>query len=173
MEHGKKQSGFTLIETIIYIAAFALLSSVALQATFTSMRAFYKLRLNQSINASATVALERMSREIRNAYDIDLTQSAIGTNPGRLTLKTKDAVGALTTVEFYVTPTNQLNIKVGGVDNGAFVTNTVTVTNLVFQSINTANSKAIKIDMTLHDSRATTTQSTKFYDTIVLRGSAH
>lgn len=171
--YAKKQSGFTLVETIIYVGAFAVLSVVALQATVIIMKAFYTLRLNQSVNGSATVVLERMSREIRNAYDVDETQSTIGATPGRLMLKTTDDSGSNTTVEFYMDGTSQLHIKVGGVENGALVTKTVTVSNLVFRLINTPTSKAIKIEMTLHDSRAAANQSTKFYDTIVLRGSEH
>ncbi len=165
--------GFTLVEMIIYIAFFAVLSVLAVNAMIVVMRSFYTLRLTQSVNQSATVALERLSREIRNAYDIDATQSTFGTSPGRLTLKTKDAVGANTTMEFYVDAGSQLKLKEGSVEKGALVAKSVTLTNLVFYSISTTNSKAVKVEMTLHDSRATTTQAVKFYDTIVLRGSAH
>lgn len=165
--------GFTLVEMIIYIAFFALLSTLAVSATLVVMKSFYALRLNQSINQSATVALERMSREIRNAYDFDLTQSTFDSSPGHLTLKTKDAVGNNTTIEFYMTASGQLSMRVGGADQGSLVTKTVTVTNLVFRSIVGTNSKAIKIEMTVQDTRSTTVQSVKFYDTIVLRGSMH
>lgn len=165
--------GFTLVEMIIYIAFFAILSVLTVNATIMIMRSFYTLRLNQSVNQSATVALERLSREIRNAYDIDTANSTLGSNPGRLMLRTKDAVGANTTMEFYVDGANQLRLKEGGIDKGSLVTKTVTLTDLVFRSITTLNSKAVKVEMTLHDSRATTTQAVKFYDTIVLRGSVH
>lgn len=165
--------GFTLVEMIIYIAFFAMLSILAIEGTIVVMKSFYTLRLNQSVNESATVAMERMSREIRNAYDVDTAQSTLGTNPGRLTLKTKDSFGANTTIEFYVDGANQLNLKVGGIDNGSLLTKTVTLTNLVFRSITTPNSKAIKIEATLRDSRSTSAQTSKFYDTIVLRGSVH
>ena len=165
--------GFTLVEMIIYIAFFAILSVLAVNATIMVMKSFYTLRLNQSVKQSATVALERLSREVRNAYDIDTANSTLGSSPGRLTLNTKDAVGANTTMEFYVDGASQLRLKEGCVDKGSLVTKSVTLTNLVFRSISTTNSKAVKIEMTLHDSRATTTQAVKFYDTIVLRGSVH
>ncbi|MEK7568939.1 MAG: hypothetical protein AAB497_02400 [Patescibacteria group bacterium] len=169
----QSRGGFTLVEMIIYIAFFAILSVLAVNATIMVMKSFYTLRLNQSVNQSATVALERLSREIRNAYDVDTANSTLGSSPGRLTLKTKDAVGANTTMEFYMDGASQLRLKEGGVDKGALVTKSVTLTNLVFRSISMTNSKAVKVEMTLHDSRATTTQAVKFYDTIVLRGSVH
>lgn len=167
--------GFTMVEMIIYIALFSVISILAVNATIVVMRAFYTLRITQSISQSATAGLERMTREIRNAYDIDTVNSTLGTSPGRLTLKTKDDAGALTTVEFYVTA-NQVGMKVGGVDKGPLFTRTVTATNLIFRSISTANSKAIKIEMTLRDSRDAQLGATKtvtYYDTIVLRGSVH
>lgn len=165
--------GFTLVEMIIYIALFALISILAVDATIMVMRSFYALRITQNISQSATTALERMSREIRNSYDIDTTNSTFGTSPGRLTLKTKDDFGALTTVEFYVDAGNQVNMKVGGVDKGKLMAKTVTLTNLVFRSITTANSKVVKVEMTLQDSRSTLVKTVKYYDTIVLRGSIH
>ncbi|MBI5077862.1 MAG: hypothetical protein HZB11_00645 [Candidatus Yonathbacteria bacterium] len=173
MKRNNIKRGFTLVEMIIYIGFFAMLSIIAVNGTIVAMKSFYALRLTQSVNESATVALERMSREIRNAYDIDTTNSTFSTSTGRLTLKTKDDLGANTTVEFYVDGANQLNMKVGGVDNGPIVTKTVTLTNLIFRSISTTNSKAIKVDMTLKDSRTTSGQTSKFYDTIILRGSVH
>ena len=171
-------SGFTLVEMIIYIAFFAMLSVLAINATIMVMKSFYTLRINQSISQSATTALERMSREIRNAYNIDTANSTLGTSPGRLTLMTKDDLGALTTVEFYNTAGNQVNMKVGGVDQGSLMTKTVTATNLVFHSMNngtatTTNSKAVKIEMTLTDNRSGISKTVKYYDTLVLRGSMH
>lgn len=169
----KKQSGFTLVEMIIYVAFFTLLSTLAISATIIVMKSFYALRLTQSANESATVALERMSREIRNAYDFDVAQSTFGVSPGRLTLKTKDVNGNNTTMEFYMSAGNQLGLKEGGVDAGPLVTKTVTLSNLVFRSIVGTNSKAIKIEATMHDSRSEAGAAVKFYDTIVLRGSVH
>jgi len=169
----KLTRGFTLVEMVIYIAFFALLSTLALEATIVVMRSFYTLRLTQNVDQSATVALERLSREIRNAYDIDLTQSTMGANPGRLMLNTKDAVGANTTMEFYIDAKNQLHLREGGIEKGSLVPKSVTIPNLIFRAVNTANSKAVKIEITIQDTRSINTQSVKFYDTIVLRGSVH
>lgn len=167
-----KKSGFTLVEMIIYIAFFAILSILAIEALMVVTKSFYTLRLTQNINQSATTALERMSREVRNAYDIDTASSTFNTNPGYLVLRTKDASGANTTVEFYVNG-NQIGIKEGGVDKGSLMAKSTTVTNLVFRQITTANSKAIKIEMSLHDTHGVLSRDAVFYDTILLRGSTH
>lgn len=173
MRYTRKKLGFTLVEMIIYVAFFAMLSVLAINATIMVMRSFYTLRITQSISQSATTAMERMSREIRNAYSVDTINSTFTTSPGRLTLLTKDDLGALTTVEFYVTAGNQINMKIGGVDQGSLLTRTVTVTELIYYYIYNANSKAIKIEMTLTDNRSGISKTVKYYDTIVLRGSIH
>lgn len=173
MKGSRKKTGFTLVEMIIYVAFFAILSVLTINATIMVMRSFYTLRITQSISQSATTAMERMSREIRNAYNIDTTNSTLGTSPGRLTLLTKDDIGTLITAEFYVTAGNQINMKLAGADQGSLMAKTVTVTNLVFTQITTANSKAVKVDMTLTDNRSGISKTVKYYDTIVLRGSMH
>lgn len=167
----KNLGGFTLVEMVIYIAFLAVLSVLTVNATIMVMKSFYSLRITQSVSQSATTALERMSREIRNAYSVDTLNSTLDTSPGRLMLLTKDSVGALITTEFYVDAGNQINMKVAGVDKGTLVTKTVTVTNLVFRYVSGTNSKYIKIEMTLQDSRNNIVKSVKYYDTIVMRGS--
>lgn len=164
--------GFTLVEMVIYVAFLAILSILAIEATMVVMKSFYTLRITNNINQSATVALERMSREIRNAYDIDAAQSTLGANPGRLTLKTKDLGGSNTTVEFY-TSGNQIRIKEGGIDKGSLMTKNTIITNLVFRQITTTNSKAVKIELTLRDAYGALQKDSNFYNTIMLRGSAH
>ena len=167
-----KKHGFTLVEMIIYIAFFAVLSVLAITSTIIVMRSFYSIRLTQNINQSATVGLERMSREIRNAYDIDTAQSTFGVSPGRLTLRTKDAGGVNTTIEFYVSG-SQLFIKEGAVDMGSLMTKNAVLTNLVFRQIANPNSRAVKIEMTIRDTRGVLQKDANFYDTIILRGSVN
>ncbi len=167
-----KKHGFTLVEMIVYIAFFAVLSILAVNATLIVMKSFYSIRLTQNINQSATVGLERMSREIRNAYEIDTVNSTFATNPGRLTLRTKDSSGANTTIEFYVNG-NQLFIKEGNVDKGSLMTKNAVLTNLVFRQIANPNSRAVKIEMTIRDTRGAMQKDVNFYNTIILRGSVN
>jgi len=46
----------------------------------------------------------------------------------------------------------------------------VQVTSLVFRKITTTNSTAVKIEMTLRDTKDQTSLVENFYDTIILRG---
>lgn len=170
--NGKLVGGFTIVETILYVSFVAVLSMIAIQSLFVVMNSFYKLRLTQNVTQSATAGLERVSREARNAYAIDAAQSTFGTSPGRLTLRTKDALGADTTIEFYVSG-SELMFKEGGVDRGSFMTKNAKITNLVFRQIATPNSSGVKVEMTISDTRGALAKSAKFYNTVELRGSTN
>lgn len=169
----KRRHGFTLVEMIIYVAFFSVLSILTVNATITVMKSFYALRMSQNISQSATTAIERMSHEIRNSYAVDTTNSVFSSSPGQLSLLAKDSLGTTYTIRFYVNAANQLALQVAGVEKGVLLAKTVTVTNLVFRQVTTTGSKAIKIEMSLRDSRQGTSKVVKFYDTVVLRGSVH
>lgn len=166
----KNLGGFTLVEMLVYVAILAVIFVLAINITLAMMRAFTDIRVSRDINNAATVALERITRETRAAYDIDGAQSTFGTHPGRLTLLTKDAAGSNTSVEFFVSGST-LRIKEGGVDRGALTPQRVVVDNLVFYSLTGVRSKAVKIEMQITGTRGNVSKTRSFYVTAVLRGS--
>lgn len=166
----KRNTGFTLIEMIIYVVILGIIAVLAINSSLEMTKAYVNLRVSRDMNASATAMLERMTREIRGASDIDLAQSTLGANPGRLTLNTKDAVGADTTVEFYW-ENGLIKVKEGGVAKGALMTPSTQASNFIVRTLSNDNSKAIKIDLTVAATRGNVSKIRNFYNTIVLRGS--
>lgn len=165
-----QKRGFTLIEMIVYVVILGIIAVLAVNSTLEMTKAYVNLRVSRDMNASAAAVLERMTREIRGANGIDLVQSTLGANPGRLTLNTKDAVGADTTVEFYV-ENGLIKVKEGGVAKGALMTSSTQASNFIVRSLSNANSEAIKIDLTVAAARGSVSKTRSFYNTIVLRGS--
>lgn len=163
------RQGFTLTETIVYIAIFSVLSLITLQAMFAVTRAFTDLRVSRDLNSSGTALLERMSRDIRGAYDIDTAQSTLGTSPGRLMLNTKDSSGVATTVEFYV-ENNIVKVKEGGVAQGPLMTSSTHITSFIVRQISGTNTKAVKVEVAMSASRGDITRTRSFYTTATLRG---
>lgn len=161
--------GFTLVEMVIYTAFLAILVVLAINSLLAVSKAFSYLRVSRNVNTSAEATFERISRETRNAYDVDLIQTTQGTNPGRLTLKTKDALGANTTIEFYVDANSRLAVREGGVDAGVLMAKNTTVNNFVVNVITTTNSLGVKIDLSITGSRGAVTESKNFHDTVILR----
>ena len=155
---------------VLYVGMIAIISVLAMQSLFTMIRAFTNIRIMQDLNNAGTTAIERMAFEIRSAYDVDTGNSTLGTSPGALALLTTDSGGNNTTAGFSVV-SETLRVSEGGTDAGALTATNITVDSLIFNSIITTNSEAVKIQIQLSATRGNTTETKTFYDTIILRGS--
>jgi len=152
------KKGFTLIETIIYTAIIAVIFILVVNSLSIVIKAFNQGRVAIKINNSAEVAMERMTREIRFAYDID----------GSSTL---DHLVLNTDVEFYL-DSGKIMIIDRGASAVALTSDDLTVTNLVFRQINSSSiSKAVKIEMAIQGSSGNYQKTENFYNTAILRGS--
>lgn len=163
--------GYSLIETVMYIALFVLLASVLVGTLFGMTSAYREIRVNDDLLDSSSVAMERMTREIRDAVSIDTGASTFGATPGTLTLNSLDGSGAPKTVEFNVAGSGALDI-LDSTDGTArdLTGGHVVVTSLVFRNVTTAIGSAVKVEATFQSVRApgqTVTES----GTAMLRGS--
>lgn len=161
--------GFTLVEMLVYVAMLAILSVLSIQTTLSMTRAFADLRVSRDLNSSATALFERITRDVRGAYDVDEAQSTLGSNPGRLMLSTKDTAGTNTTVEYYV-ENGLVKIREGGVAQGAIMTTSTSATSFIVREISNVNTDAIKVEATITATRGDITKTRNFYTTVVLRG---
>ena len=161
--------GFSLIEMVVYIALLAILTVLAVNMTLSMTRAFADLRVSRDINSSATTLFERITRDIRGAYDVDVAGSVLGTNPGDLLLDTKDSSGTNMTVEYFVS-NGSVHIKENGVDQEAIMSASTQAVSFVVREAVSTNSKAVKVEVTLSATRGDITKQRNFYTTVVLRG---
>ena len=154
----RKENGYTVLELLFYIAFFAVLSLVVINAMITMARSFKETTIQANLAQSGTI-MERISREIRQANSI----VSISPDKTDLILNT----GANKTMEFKL-----VGSDVQILDNGSNIGNlnspNTTVSGLIFTQISTAKSKAVKISLTVHDVAGNTAD---FQDTVVLRGS--
>lgn len=166
---GQKR-GFSLLELLVYIGVLAFISVTVISSLFVTIRAFSDIRVSRDIHNAAVVSFGRMSYEIRTAYNIDIGASTFGSSPGVLSLYTTDISETNTIVEFSVA-TSSILIKEAGVEAGLLTPPNITVDSLIFELIDTTNSQAVKIDLTLTGTRGNITKTKRFYNTIILRGS--
>lgn len=164
-----RNRGFTLIEMVIYTVFVALIAIVSVNAILSMTKTFADLRIARDINNTATVAVERVVREIRNANDIQQAQSTFGTSPGRLTLDTTTSGGAPKTIEFYV-DSGRLRVKEDDIDMGPLTSKNVTIDSLIFNLITTSNTSAVKVTLQVTASRGNVSKTKTFYNTVSLRG---
>jgi hypothetical protein len=165
-----RTGGLSSVEAIFYVV---ILTAVILGVTGTLLaisKSYRQFRSSTDINNSAAIALDRVVRETRNADSVDLANSVLGVNPGRLTLNGTDAVGNPRTVQFYLTA-GVLNLKENGVYAGPLNASNTPIANLVFRLLDSGRSKAVKIEMTIAASSTGFSRSDKFYDTTILGGS--
>ncbi len=165
--HTKK--GFSLIEMLVYLAIFTVMSVVVINSFIVVVSSFTTTRTNRDLLESGSTVMERISREIRLAKSVDMVNSTLGSSPGVLQLNSVDSLGANTLVKFQ-TSSGSLNLYQGGALSGNLLGQKIIVTNLIFRRMSTANSEAVKIEMTLQDTLSKILKTATFYDTIILRG---
>lgn len=78
------QRGFTLIESLVYIALFVIVSTAAFIALMHYYALFQQYQVRQALFHTGTSAMERVLLEVREAEDIDQDQSVWTANHGHL-----------------------------------------------------------------------------------------
>ncbi len=159
----KTKYGYAILELLFYISLFAILTIVVIDSMITMARSFKETTIQEQLVQSGTI-MERMSREIRQAVDIN---SISGSD---LKLDTKDASGNSKTVEFVLSGTD-IHFLENNVLTGNLNTPNTAVTAVSFTSIVTNKSTAIKVVLSVRSVNDSLNRSVNFYDTIVLRGS--
>lgn len=160
--------GHTLVELVVYVAVFAFLSVVVVNAILAVTGSFLAIRAERNVNAAASTAMERVAREVRLAEGVDILNSTFDAHPGRIILNTTDINGIATTAEFYV-ESGQLKVREGGVDAGTLTPVTIVIDAFVARLITAGSVQAVKIELTIHDARSGNVKA--FYNTALLRGS--
>ena len=154
--------GYAILELLFYIAFFAVLSLVVINAMIVMTRAFRETAIQDEFLQGGTI-MERISREIRQAYNIN---SISGSS---LTLDTKDSAGANKTIDFLL-----IGSDIRLLENSIFTGNLnapgMVVSSLTFSQIITAKGKAVKVFLTIKSNNDALSRPQDFYDTIVLRG---
>lgn len=163
------QSGFSLIEVLLYVAIFSVMSVISMNTLFQSIRSFDSLRISRDINDSSVGIMERLTRDIKGSTGVDIGNSTFNISPGRLTLNTVSASGTPVTVEYYVAG-SVLRYKEDGVDKGSLMSAKTAIDALVFRYINSGSTIGIKIELHLSSARGGVTKVDHFYDTVLMRG---
>ncbi len=164
----KLNKGYSLVEMIIYLAILSIVSVLILNTLLSFTESYRTLAVLRVVEHSGIDSMERMTRDIRSAYGVDLPNSTFGTSPGVLTLNSTIS-GASKTTKFYV-QNGTLKVDVNGAYFGPLTSANTTVTNLVFDKISNTNSTAIRITLTVSGTVSGTTKVKTYHDTIILRG---
>jgi len=144
--------GVSIIELIVYLAIFTAMSVVVINSFIIVLSTFSTIRTNQDLLDSGSVSMDRISREIRQAKNIDVVNSTSDT----LQLNSTNSSGDNVVIKFK--------------KDGNLLASNIILNSISFDRISTAKSEGVKIKMILQDSRSKVNKTENFYDTVVLRG---
>lgn len=164
----KLEKGFTLIEILVYIAILVLMLGIIVQVVFSVARAERVMRSTRSIENSATLALERISREVREADSINTVSSLFGAHPGRLSVTGVDESGNPETIEFSLS-NGRIALTINGALAGYLTEENANIVDLKFYFFSTGASAGIKTELTLESGTSTHYRVEKFYSTSITR----
>lgn len=161
--------GFSLIEVVLYVSLFTVISLVAFMGVTMSIRAFTELRLSRDVNDSGVKIMERISRDIQNSSSINVLNSSFSVDPGVLSLNVLNASGTPMTVRYEVTQ-NKIHLIENGVDLGSLASGLTQIDGLVFYSLQYGQVRAVKIELHIRGTRNGVTVVESFYNTAIVRG---
>lgn len=164
-----KQSGITLIETIIYAIILLLVLLVIIAVLGALTGSHRRAMVNRLVESSGAVAMEKIGREIRSAEAVNVGSSALGVNLGTLALS---GLNAGTPYEvIFNTAGGILQVSKDGGPAGNLTSSAVTVTKLLFERITNANSEGVRITLELEAQYGNEIKTLRLNNFIVLRGS--
>ena len=159
--------GFSLIETIVYIALFVGLAALLIDSLIVMSKAYGESRASRDVLESSEVSLERVVREVRDASSIDGTMSRFDVANGALALK-GIVNGSDRNVTFSLSG-GQLFVSVNGDSAVPLSDPHVSVDSLVFRQVVAGPAQSVRVEATFRSLRSVTGKTIVVADTGFLR----
>lgn len=159
------RKAFSLIEIIIYIAIFTILSIVVINSFIIVLSSFSTIRSNHDLLNSGSIAMETIAREIRQADSIDVPNSTSEV----LQLNSTDSSSNPVIVKF-AKEGGVLNLYRDGVLVGNLLNSKVILDFISFDRTSNTKSEGEKIKMVLRYTQGKINKTESFYNTVILRG---
>ncbi|MBU1132013.1 prepilin-type N-terminal cleavage/methylation domain-containing protein [Patescibacteria group bacterium] len=133
-----KEKGFTLIETIIYIAIISIAMVSFISFSLSVSEARNKTYTVEEVQSNARVSLQFITQRIMAAAAVNVGASTFGTDPGVLSLAMADAAKNPTIISLN-NDDGTLQIKEGLSAAIPITSDRIKVTNLVFTNLTSAS----------------------------------
>jgi prepilin-type N-terminal cleavage/methylation domain-containing protein len=163
-----KKRGFSLVEMLIYVSILSIFTVAMVSVILSFTQSYRTLLALRNVDNTAIDAMERMSRDIRNASSIDTANSTLGSNPGVLTLVSTS--GSLSTTTKFYLQGGVLKMDVNGSYYGPLSVGGSSVTKLIFTKLSSSISSAVKIDLTITSTVGPIIKTKQYHATVMLKG---
>ncbi len=134
------KKGFTLIETLIYVAIIGGIVGTFISFSLNISNARNKTYSQEEVQANTRMAMDLITQKIQSASSINIVSSTFGVNPGVLYLTMASSTLNPTIINLSKIY-GQLQIKEGNVSTTAITTNRVQVANLVFTNLSASSTR--------------------------------
>ncbi len=160
------KKGFSLIEILVYMSILTMVISVLISTIVLLAKTYRHVSASRNIETSALLSLDRFTQVLHKGQSVDLAQSTIASNPGRLMILGQEE-GVQTTTEFYI-EAGKLKMKINGEYEGDLTVSNVSVQSLIFRRFETPLSEAVRMELVLYPSDDSSKTET-FYATAILK----
>jgi len=141
--------GFTLVETLIYIAIIGGILATFIGFSLNISGARNKTYVTEEVQANARIAMDVISQKIQSANGVTTSSSVFNTDPGTLVLTMSSSTFNPTIINLSADD-GVLQIKQGTGATTTVTANTVRVTNLQFTNLSASSThENIKVNLTV------------------------
>jgi prepilin-type N-terminal cleavage/methylation domain-containing protein len=167
-----RKRGFSLIEMIIYLAILSVILILIVNVIISLLHSQSSIKASKAIEETYISSFDRMVREIRDSVGVhgDTTFGINVVNSGSLKLNSVTSAGVPRTVEFYVSQ-GVLMMRENSTVLGPIMPGSATLTSLIFRSIDSGPTNAIRIEMTVQSGTGSALKTSNLTTTAILRGS--
>ena len=161
--------GVSLLETVVYFSMLAVLTLVVIVSLMSLFKSYSVIKLQQDIETSAIQVMDKMTRDIRDARGIRITESSFGVPQGALSLDIY--TDPVTDIYKYYVASSSIHMSKNGVYLGVLTHPNVLVNSFTVYHVNGTSTQAVKIELDLQVTPryGTSTIHKNFYTTVQLR----
>jgi putative endonuclease len=161
----KNSAGFTLIETLIYIAIIGIVISSFVGFSVSVSDARGKTYVVQEVQANTREALSTVRSALREATDVHTASSVFGTDPGYLSLAMASSTLDPTNIGLD-SDNGVLGIKRGTSATTSVTSSEVNITNLVFTNFTSSTTREnIRMELTVEYNNTSTSSIYNYVQT--------
>lgn len=164
IKNKNRNKGYTLVETLFYVALFALLAITVTNSLIRMGKSFKEVVIYKNVLQNSSI-VETLTRDIRQSFGVQ----GVNTNGNNLIIKIFDInTNAEKTVEYRLVGNNLAFYQ-----NNTFISNlnhsSVTVKSLSFVRTNTSEGEYVSFSIVLGHGSDSSNRDFNFQNTIVLR----
>lgn len=164
----KKQNGFSLVETLIYISLMTVILFTLISLISSASRTYLLLKSSRNIERSAINVMDSLNDGAIAASKIDIPNTVFDSATGSIALISYDGVRS-TTTKIYLSGA-QVLLSQNNAVLGPLTLSDVRVTNLTFRNMTNSTFNGFKIEMTIDNGTSSEKyMSEDFYNSYILR----